>query len=93
MDSFFWMNMFYLSLVSTTFGTTMYFHASAKLGSAKASSYIFLVPFTALLGSWFFLKENPTWTIIAGGFFAVLAVYFINGSIRLIIPKNRTDNE
>ncbi|MCC6275807.1 MAG: DMT family transporter, partial [Leptospiraceae bacterium] len=56
-DSIFWWNIFYLSVISTTFGTTVYFFASGKLGSHRASTFIFIVPFTALISSHFFLGE------------------------------------
>lgn len=74
----FWFHILYLSVISTTFGTTVYFFASSKLGSRAASSFIFLVPATALLGSWIFLNENPSFTTTIGGTFAVLAVFLLN---------------
>ncbi|MBM9577805.1 DMT family transporter [Leptospira sp. 201903070] len=76
----FWIHILYLAVISTTFGTTVYFFASSKLGSRVASSFIFLVPVTALLGSWIFLGEVPSFTTTIGGFFAVLAVFLLNRS-------------
>ncbi|MBF3376187.1 DMT family transporter [Leptospira borgpetersenii] len=75
---YFWFHIFYLSVIATTFGTTVYFFASTKLGSRVASSFIFLVPVTALLGSWIFLDESPNLTTMIGGTFAVLAVFLLN---------------
>lgn len=77
-DPAFWTSIFYISVISTTFGTTMYFIATSKLGSNKASSYIFLVPVSAILGSYLILGEIPMWTTIAGGGLAISAVYLIN---------------
>ncbi|XDD52059.1 DMT family transporter [Leptospira sp. WS92.C1] len=74
----FWFQIFYLAVISTTFGTTVYFFASSKLGSRTASSFIFLVPVTALFGSWIFLNEIPSFTTTIGGTFAVLAVFLLN---------------
>ncbi|EMY79245.1 EamA-like transporter family protein [Leptospira weilii serovar Ranarum str. ICFT] len=74
----FWFHILYLSVVSTTFGTTVYFFASSKLGSRVASSFIFLVPVTALLGSWIFLDEVPSFATTIGGTFAVFAVFLLN---------------
>ncbi len=74
----FWGNLFYLSVVSTTFGTTVYLYASSRLGSHRSSSFIFLVPVSALLGSYLFYGEIPTITTIGGGFIAILAVYSLN---------------
>lgn len=73
-DKVFWWGIFYLSAISTGFGTTVYFISSTKLGSQKASSFIFMVPGTAILSSWVFLKETPTWTTLLGGTLAMLAV-------------------
>ena len=77
-DSNFWWNIFYLGSISTSFGTTVYFIASSRLGSAKASSFIFLVPARAMLSSWGLLGETPQWTTIIGGLLAISAVYLLN---------------
>ncbi|MCC5813605.1 MAG: DMT family transporter [Leptospira sp.] len=74
----FWFQIFYLAIVSTTFGTTVYFFASTRLGSRTASSFIFLVPVTALFGSWIFLGEIPMISTLVGGGFAMAAVYILN---------------
>lgn len=74
----FWLQILYLSVISTTFGTTVYFYASSRLGSRTASSFIFLVPVTALFGSWIFLGEIPgAYTFIGGGL-AILSVFLLN---------------
>ncbi|MBK8395951.1 MAG: DMT family transporter [Leptospiraceae bacterium] len=77
-DSVFWINLFYLATISTSFGTTIYFIASSKLGSAKASSFIFLVPASAVLSSWIIVGEKPELTTILGGLLAISAVYLLN---------------
>jgi drug/metabolite transporter (DMT)-like permease len=77
-DYLFWINIFYLASISTSFGTTVYFIASSRLGSARASSFIFLVPASAMLSSWALLGESPEWTTILGGLLAISAVYLLN---------------
>lgn len=77
-DYIFWINLFYLASISTSFGTTVYFIASSRLGSAKASSFIFLVPASAMISSWIILGEKPEWTTILGGLLAISAVYLLN---------------
>lgn len=76
----FWVQLYYIAIVSTTFGTTVYFFAASRLGSRTASSFIFLVPVTALLGSWVFVDEVPAPSTLIGGFLAILAVYLLNHS-------------
>ncbi|NCN11595.1 MAG: DMT family transporter [Leptospira sp.] len=77
-DILFWSQVSYLAIVSTTFGTTVYFFAASRLGSRRASSFIFLVPVTALFGSWIFLNEIPSISTVLGGVFAILAVTILN---------------
>ncbi|MFB5649954.1 DMT family transporter [Leptospira wolffii] len=74
----FWLQILYLSVISTTFGTTVYFYASSRLGSRTASSFIFLVPVTALFGSWIFLGEIPGASTWIGGSLAVFSVFLLN---------------
>jgi len=76
----FWGNIIYLSVISTSFGTTVYFSASRALGSKSASSFIFIVPLTALLGGIVFLGEKPGVYILAGGSLSLAAVYLINST-------------
>lgn len=78
LSSLFWYNLFFLAFFSTTFGTTIYFFATKKLGSNRASSLIFLVPPAALFFSLVFLKEKPGIYTIIGGSLATFAVYLIN---------------
>lgn len=74
----FWLNMLYLSVGATSFATTVYFLCTSRLGSRRASAFIFTVPVSALLFSWLFLKEVPTIYALAGGALAIGAVYVIH---------------
>jgi len=74
----FWGNILYMSVASTTIATTIYFIASTKRGSEKASSFIFTVPFTAVLFAWLFLNEIPNTHTIVGGIIGLTAVYILN---------------
>jgi drug/metabolite transporter (DMT)-like permease len=79
----FWFNICYLAIFATTFATTVYFKAANNLGAHKASSFIFLVPVSAVLLSWTLLGEKPQATTIIGGLVAISAVYLINsGAVR-----------
>ncbi|MBM9546493.1 DMT family transporter [Leptospira sp. 201903074] len=74
----FWASIFYLTVISTTFGTTVYFYAATRLGSEIASSFIFIVPLSAYLSSFLILDEVVQIPVIIGGALAILAVYLIN---------------
>ena len=74
----FWINIFLLSIVVMSFANTMYFFASSKIGAVKASSFIFIVPLTAIVFSKIILSEGILFTTILGGILSVVAVYLIN---------------
>lgn len=77
-DKLFWFNIAFSAVITTAFATTFYFVATARLGAGKASSFIFLVPFSAAMGSWVFLNERPEIHTIAGGLLGIVAVYLLN---------------
>ena len=74
----FWGNIAYMSAGATTFATTVYFIASTKMGSEKASSFIFTIPLTAVLVAWILLGEIPSLNLIIGGLVSTSAVYLLN---------------
>jgi drug/metabolite transporter (DMT)-like permease len=77
-DFKFWANLFYSATITTSLATTFYFVATSKVGASKASSFIFMVPFTAALGSWIFLGEIIEAHTIIGGVLGIAAVYILN---------------
>lgn len=81
-DGLFWFNLFVSSTLATAMATTFYFIATSKLGASQASSYIFLVPFSAALAAWAFLGEVPQWHTIAGGLLGIAAVYILNRKLQ-----------
>ena len=76
-DAIFWINLIFLSVISGTLATTVYFVSAERLGSYMTSSYVFLVPTSAMLLSWFFLGEVPETTTLVGGTVTIAAVYII----------------
>ncbi len=76
----FWLNALYLSIVSSSLAGTVYFVCTMRLGSRTASSFMYLVPVSALLFSYLILGEIPPWSTVTGGALAVAAVYIINRS-------------
>ncbi len=73
-DTTYWFNIFYLGVISNAFATTVYFYAVKKLGSARASSYIFIVPATALLIAALYLDEPVHASTLIGGLLALVGV-------------------
>ncbi len=77
-DWTFWFHMISVSIGAMVFGTTVYFIGTTKLGSEKASAFIFTVPVTAILFSMLILKEPLEASTAIGGLLAMTAVYLIN---------------
>ena len=78
-DFTFWFHLFCVAILSTIVGTSIYYLGIKELGSAKANSFMLLVPASALLCSYFVLDEKPTLLTLFGTALAVCAIYLING--------------
>ena len=85
-DDIFWINMFSLSVLATTFSTSIYFIGIEKLGTNEVSSFIFLVPFFSILFSIIFLNETVSASTIIGVLLTLFAVKILN-NIRIIKRK------
>lgn len=77
-DLTFWGNLFFSATITTSLATTFFFVATSRIGASKASSFIFMVPFSAALGSWIFLGEVIELHTIIGGLLGIAAVYILN---------------
>lgn len=77
-DFIFWFNIFVITILSTTFATSIYFIGASKLGAKEVSSYIFLVPASALSIGAIFLGEKITFNVIIGTIFTIIAIYILN---------------
>ena len=82
-DFTFWGNLFFSATITTSLATTFYFVATSKIGASKASSFIFMVPFSAALGSWIFLGEVIEAHTMIGGVLGIAAVYILNKKEKL----------
>lgn len=88
-DSIFWFNIFVITILSTTFATSIYFIGASKLGAKEVSSYIFLVPASALIIGAIFLGEKITYNIVIGTIFTIIAIYILNNlNIFKLFKKN-----
>ncbi|RAW02944.1 DMT family transporter [Pseudochryseolinea flava] len=77
-DLVFWFNLIFSATITTSLATTFYFYATARIGASRASSFIFMVPLSAALGSWIFLDEVVQLHTIIGGLLGIAAVYILN---------------
>ena len=77
-DWIFWVNFLMISVVSLAIGTTVFFQTTMRLGSEKASAFMYVVPVTAMVFSVILLGETLPWSTIVGGSMAIGAVYIVN---------------
>ncbi|RXJ95935.1 EamA family transporter [Arcobacter sp. AHV-9/2010] len=77
-DYIFWFNIFVITILSTTFATSIYFFGAAKYGAKEVSSFVFLVPASAIIIGNIFLDEKIEFTTIIGVVFAMIAIYILN---------------
>ena len=77
-DTIFWINTILISLAASTFSNTIYFLGIEKLGAAEVSSFVFLVPFSAIILSAIFLGEKLDIFIILGTILSLYAVKLLN---------------
>jgi drug/metabolite transporter (DMT)-like permease len=87
-DSIFWINIFVLAIIATTFSTSIYFIGIERLGTNEVSSFIFLVPFFAISLSVIFLKEHISYSIILGTILTLIAVKILN-NIKIFKKKEK----
>ena len=78
LDAKFWIALIYLAVLGQSVATTIFYIASARLGSEITSSFMFLVPVFALVVAWLILGEELQSHIIIGGTISFVAIYFIN---------------
>jgi len=77
-DGIFWINTLLISLAASTFANTIFFLGIEKLGAAEVSSFVFLVPFSAIGLSAIFLDEKVDLFIIIGTILTLFAVKMLN---------------
>lgn len=77
-DRSFWLNMLCMSILSTAFANTIFFLGIERLGAAEVSSFMFLVPFSAIILSAIFLDEKIDLFIVFGTMLTLWAVKLLN---------------
>ena len=77
-DFIFWINIFVISIIGSTFANTIYFLGIEKLGASEVSNFIFLVPFFAIVLSIIFLGEEIKISIIAGTILTLFSIKILN---------------
>lgn len=77
-DAKFYWNMVFNGVINTGIATTIFFFVTSKIGAAKTSMFIYIVPFAAAISSALLLGEVLHWYSIVGGALGISAVLIIN---------------
>ena len=87
-DAIFWINILLLAFAASTFANTVYFLGIERLGAGEVSSFIFLVPFLAIMLSAIFLHETIDSSVIIGTILTIVAVKILN-DIKIFKSKRK----
>jgi len=74
------MSVFYLGFFGTVLGFIWYYEGIKNLGPMKASIFINFVPISAIILSYFILKEPITVSLLGGAILVITGVYLTNVS-------------
>jgi drug/metabolite transporter (DMT)-like permease len=78
MDKVFWINIFIVSVLSTTIAATLYYVGLKVLGSKKCAEFSLLTPFFAIALGAIFFSETLTIRNAIGTIMAVSALFVLN---------------
>lgn len=73
-----WGSLFFLGVGGTALGFSLYYMAIVKIGAARSSVFINLVPVFSLLLSWLILDETVKYIVIIGGIMILCGVSLTN---------------
>ncbi|MFO7750854.1 MAG: DMT family transporter [Desulfobacteraceae bacterium] len=73
-----WFSLVYLGFFGTALGFSLYYRAIQQIGATRSGVFINLVPFFAILLSWFILDEAIKVIVITGGILLMSGVSITN---------------
>lgn len=73
-----WASLFYLGFFGTVLGFFWYYQGIKEIGPMKAGIFINFVPISAIVLSFFILKEPVTLSLLIGALFVIAGVYLTN---------------
>ncbi|WP_136799066.1 DMT family transporter [Desulfosediminicola ganghwensis] len=84
-----WLSLGFLGLLGTAVGFSLYYRAIQAIGASRASVFINLVPFFAIILSWFFLDESIGLAALSGGLLLLAGVTLTNRGAAVKVNKTQ----
>ncbi len=72
-----WMNIITLGCVASMLCYTLWNFALIRLGTVRATNFIYFNPVVTIVASWLVLDENITWIAILGAILVLTGMYYI----------------
>jgi len=79
-SALYWQHMLFLSVIVISIATSVFFLANQRIGPSRSSSFVFVVPVTAMSMSVWYFDETIAASVAIGGTLALSAVYLINSN-------------
>ena len=73
-----WLSLLFLGILGTAAGFSLYYRAIRRIGAARSSVFINLVPLFSILLAWLILGESLKISVLAGGVILLTGVYLTN---------------
>lgn len=73
----------YLGVFPAAMGYLAWSYVLKEMPISRAVSFLYFMPFVAMLMGWLYLNESPEWVSIMGGVLAIFGVGLVNHSYRL----------
>ena len=71
---YFWFGTLFLGVLAGGFATGIFFIASSKLGASKAGVFMFMVPVSSMVTSYFVFSEIPKISFLIGAILSIFAI-------------------
>lgn len=86
-----WLSLLFLGIFGTAAGFTLYYRAITKIGAARSSVFINLVPLFSIVLAWIFLAETINISVLIGGIILMAGVYLTNKKPKTQFSADRND--
>ena len=84
-----WISLLFLGIFGTAAGFSLYYRAITRIGAARSSVFINLVPLFSIVLAWIFLAETINLSVLIGGLILMAGVYLTNKKPKTQLSSGR----